>query len=77
MASLTKEELKTALINHGIAPPPPSSRKDEFLALYEEHVKPVEDEAGEFSSDDEVEFYQFYPEVHYYAEPSPPRYPCG
>ena len=30
------------------------SRKDEFLALYEEHVKPVEDEAGEFSSDDEV-----------------------
>ncbi|XP_023333812.1 lamina-associated polypeptide 2, isoforms beta/delta/epsilon/gamma isoform X2 [Eurytemora carolleeae] len=54
MASLTKEELKTALINHGISPPPASSRKDEFLALYEEHVKPVEDEAGEFSSDDEV-----------------------
>jgi hypothetical protein len=54
MASLTKEELKTALINHGISPPPANSRKDEFLALYEEHVKPVDEEAGEFSSDDEV-----------------------
>jgi len=54
MASLTKEELKTALINHGLSPPPASARKDEFLAMYEEHVAPVDREAGEFSSDDEV-----------------------
>ena len=28
-------------------------RKDEFLALYEEHVAPIDKEAGDFS-DDEV-----------------------
>jgi len=54
MASLTKEELKSALINHGLSPPPASARKDEFLAMYEEHVAPVDRDAGEFSSDDEV-----------------------
>lgn len=54
MASLTKEELKNSLINHGIAPPPATARKDEFVALYEEHVAPIDEQAGEFSSDDEV-----------------------
>jgi len=54
MASLTKEELKNSLISHGITPPPASAKKEEFVALYEEHVAPVDQEAGDFSSDDEV-----------------------
>lgn len=54
MASMTKEELKSAIINHGLSPPPASSKKEEFLAMYEEHVAPIDRDAGEFSSDDEV-----------------------
>merc|ERR1719374_213094 len=51
---LTKEALKTALINHGLSPPPSNARKEEFIAMYEEHVAPLDHDAGEFSSDDEV-----------------------
>ena len=29
-------------------------RKEEFVAMYEEHVAPIDQDAGEFSSDDEV-----------------------
>jgi len=54
MASMTKEELKAAIINHGLSPPPSNARKEEFVEMYNEHVAPVADEAGEFSSDDEV-----------------------
>jgi len=54
MASLTKEELKSALISHGLSPPPASAKKEEFIAMYEEHVAPIDQDAGEFSSDDEV-----------------------
>jgi len=53
MASLTKEELKLAIVNHGLSPPPPSARKEEFLAMYNEHIAETNDQAGEFS-DDEV-----------------------
>jgi len=51
---MTKEELKNALINHGLSPPPASAKKEEFVAMYEEHVAPIDQDAGEFSSDDEV-----------------------
>ena len=30
------------------------SRKEELVSLYETHIAPVDREAGEFSSDDEV-----------------------
>jgi len=53
MASLTKEELKLAIVNHGLSPPPPSARKEEFLAMYNEHIAETNEQAGEFS-DDEV-----------------------
>eukprot|EP00088_Acartia_fossae_P046493 TRINITY_DN5021_c0_g1_i11.p1 TRINITY_DN5021_c0_g1~~TRINITY_DN5021_c0_g1_i11.p1 ORF type:complete len:390 (+),score=145.65 TRINITY_DN5021_c0_g1_i11:43-1212(+) len=52
--SMTKEELKTAIINHGLSPPPSSAKKEEFVEMYNEHVAPVAEDAGEFSSDDEV-----------------------
>jgi hypothetical protein len=52
MASLTKEELKNALISHGAPVPPASAKKDEFIQAYEEHVAPL-DAGGEFSSDEE------------------------
>jgi len=54
MASLTKEELKNALINNGIDLPPSSSKKEVFVALYEKHVAPI-DEKREFSADEEDE----------------------
>jgi len=54
MASMTKEELKSAIINHGLSPPPSSAKKEEFVEMYNELVAPVADDAGEFSSDDEV-----------------------
>lgn len=53
-SSMTKEELKTAIINHGLSPPPSSAKKEEFIEMYNSQVAPVADEAGEFSSDDEV-----------------------
>jgi len=53
MATLTKEELKLVIINHGLSPPPANARKEEFLAMYNEHIAPTNEQAGEFS-DDEV-----------------------
>jgi len=53
--SMTKEELRNALVNHGVSSLPPlSAKKDELIALYEEHVAPLENGTGDFSSDDEV-----------------------
>jgi len=54
MASMTKEELKNALINHGAPVPPTSAKKEEFIQAYEEHVGPVLEDAAEFSSDTEL-----------------------
>eukprot|EP00092_Neocalanus_flemingeri_P040114 GFUD01043695.1.p1 GENE.GFUD01043695.1~~GFUD01043695.1.p1 ORF type:complete len:369 (-),score=117.55 GFUD01043695.1:437-1486(-) len=55
MATLTKEELRNALVNHGVSSLPPlSAKKDELVALYDEHVAPLENGTGDFSSDDEV-----------------------
>ena len=55
MASLTKEELRNALVAHGVTDLPPlSAKKEELKALYEEHVAPIANDSAEFSSDDEV-----------------------
>jgi len=55
MSSLTKEELRNALVNHGVPSLPPlSAKKDELVLLYEEHVAPMENGSGDFSSDDEI-----------------------
>ena len=55
MSSLTKEELRNALIAHGVSDlPPASAKKDELVALYEEYVAPTANGSAEFSSDDEV-----------------------
>jgi len=55
MSSLTKEELRNALINHGVSSLPPlSAKKEELVSLYEEHVAPLENGTGDFSSDDEI-----------------------
>jgi len=55
MSNLTKEELRNALINHGVPSLPPlSAKKDELVSLYDEHVAPLENGTGDFSSDDEV-----------------------
>jgi len=51
MASFTKEELKTQLLNNGIDLPPSNSKKEAFVALYEKHVAPKE----EFSADEDDE----------------------
>ena len=56
MTSLTKEELRQALISHGVMDlPPASAKKDELISLYEEHVATANGSA-DFSSDDEVDF---------------------
>ena len=55
MSSFTKEELRNALVSHGVTSLPPlSAKKGELVALYEEHVAPLENGASEFSSDEEV-----------------------
>ena len=57
MTSLTKEELRQALISHGVTDlPPASAKKDELINLYEEHVAPTANGSADFSSDDEVDF---------------------
>ena len=57
MTSLTKEELRQALISHGVTDlPPTSAKKDELISLYEEHVAPTANGSADFSSDDEVDF---------------------
>lgn len=57
MTSLTKEELRQALISHGVTDlPPASAKKDELVSLYEEHVAPTANGSADFSSDDEVDF---------------------
>jgi len=62
MSGLTKEELRSALINHGVsALPPLSAKKEELVALYEEHVAGLADAAGEFSSDEDVSLYNNSP----------------
>jgi len=56
MSNLTKEELRSALISHGISDlPPQSAKKSELLALYEEHIEPVENGLDGFSSEEEIE----------------------
>ena len=55
--SLTKEQMRTALISHGLTEPdlpPQSAKKDVWVALYEERVMPVSNGAAEFSSDEEL-----------------------
>ena len=55
MASMTKEELRNALVAHGVTDlPPQSAKKDELIALYDEYVAPTANGSAEFSSDDEV-----------------------
>ena len=55
MSSLTKEQMRNALISHGVTNlPPQGAKKEELVALYEEHILPATNGAGDFSSDDEV-----------------------
>jgi len=53
MAGLTKDELKQALVSHGVEQNLSAAKKDELVQLYEEFVAPHEENAGEFSSEDE------------------------
>jgi len=53
MAGLTKDELKQALVSHGVEQNLSAAKKDELVELYEEFVAPHEENAGEFSSEDE------------------------
>lgn len=52
MASMTKEELRNALISHNVPVPPTSAKKDELVQLYEENISPSD--AGEFSADEDL-----------------------
>lgn len=52
MAGLTKDELRSALVNHGQSVDL-NVKKDELVALYDEFVAPQDELTGEFSSDDE------------------------
>ena len=55
--SLTKEQMRSALISHGVTEPdlpPPAAKKEVWVALYEERIMPVSNGAAEFSSDDEL-----------------------
>ncbi len=52
MAGLTKDELKSALISHGVDMSFTNAKKDDLVALYDEYVAPYD--VGNFSSDDEA-----------------------
>ena len=52
MAGMTKDELKNALVTHGVDSNFATLKKDELVALYEEFVAPHD--LGDFSSDDEA-----------------------
>jgi len=54
MASLTKEELKMTLVNHGVDLPS-AAKKDDLIALYEELPGIGEKGKTDFSSDEEGE----------------------
>ena len=54
MAGLTKDELKSALVNHGVELDLSSIKKGELVDLYDQYVAPNDLKAGEFSSDDEL-----------------------
>lgn len=54
MSGMTKEALRSALVGHGVeAPPLMTTKKEEFVALYQEHIAPVD--SGDFSSDEETD----------------------
>lgn len=55
MSGLTIAQLKNELITHGVELPSSGSKKSEYVELYEEHVLPVQQSKGEFSSDDDEE----------------------
>jgi len=55
MAGLTKDELKSALISHGVEQNLSAAKKDELVELYEEFVAPHDENAGDFSSDGDDE----------------------
>ncbi|TRY70314.1 hypothetical protein TCAL_08259 [Tigriopus californicus] len=51
MSSMTKDQLREALVSHGVDPPPLNARKAEYIALYRAEISDL----GLFSSDDEDE----------------------
>lgn len=53
MASLTINDLKNELINHGIELPPSSSKKEDYVQLYEKNIPGGEKTKIDFSSDDD------------------------
>ena len=53
MASLTKSQLISELINHGVAAPSPGVKKEKLVQMYKQHVAHHQEAAGEFSSDEE------------------------
>lgn len=53
MSGLTKEQLKHALIAHGVGLPSTSAKKGEYVRLYHKYVAPVANSKGDFSSDDD------------------------
>jgi len=55
MSGLTIAQLKNELITHGVELPSSGAKKSEYVELYEEHVLPVQQSKGEFSSDDDEE----------------------
>ena len=53
MASLTINDLKNELINHGIDLPPSSAKKEDYVQLYEKNISSGEKATIDFSSDDD------------------------
>ena len=53
MSSMTKDQMRSALISHGVTEPdlpPQSAKKEVWVALYEERIMPITNGAAEFSS---------------------------
>ena len=53
MASLTINDLKNELVNHGVELPSSTAKKEEYVLLYEQNVPGGEKAKIDFSSDDE------------------------
>lgn len=53
MSTLTKEQLRSELVSHGVDLPSPSAKKSEYVKKYEKYVAPIASSKGDFSSDDE------------------------
>jgi len=51
--SMTKDQIRQELINHGVQVPTGNLKKEDYVKLFDEHVKPLNKATSNFSTDEE------------------------